>query len=89
MWGATQQVSSPPPCSQGVEDMETKVPAKSQGHEAEGPRKVIGDRGKEPRGWLGKQVASVPPAFPCLPDGPGSLKRPDALSRPRSVCDCD
>lgn len=64
MWGSAQQVSGPPPCSQGLEDMETKAPAKCQGHEAEDPRKVTGDKGQGAQGWPGKRGCPLSPSFP-------------------------
>ncbi|XP_036211857.1 melanopsin [Myotis myotis] len=41
-WGAARQVSGPLPCSQGLEEVETKAPPKSQGREAEDPGKTKG-----------------------------------------------
>lgn len=90
MWGAAQQVSGPPPCSQGLEDVETKTPPKFQGREAEDPRKVTRDTGHGAQGVARRAgVVLGAPAFPCPPGGPESLRLPEALSRPEGVCDCD
>lgn len=42
MWEAAQQVNIRFPCSQGLEDMETKAPLRPGGQEAETSGKVIG-----------------------------------------------
>lgn len=64
MWGAAQPVSGPPPCSQGLEDVETKAPPKSQGHEAEDPGKVTGDTGHGAQGVARRAGLSSAPSFP-------------------------
>lgn len=55
MWGSAQQVSGWSPCSQGLEDIEAKALPKPQEHEAEDPRKVIGDKGQVAQGVTRKR----------------------------------
>lgn len=60
-WGAGQQVSGWPPCSQGLDDVEAKALPRPQGRASEAPGKVTGsqpvkrwDRSKYPREVSGK-----------------------------------
>ena len=66
MWESAQQVSGWFPCSQGLEDMEAKAPPKPQRHEAEAPRKVIGDMGQVAQGVTRKRglVLMSRPKYP-------------------------
>lgn len=59
MWEAAQQVNARFPCSQDLEDMETKAPLRPGGQEAETSGKVIGlGPCQSMQGW-GKGASSL------------------------------
>lgn len=87
MWGAAQQVSSPPAGSQGLEDVDTKAPPKAQGHEAEDPRKVTRDEGRRPREWPEKRGVLCPPNFPFPAWWAWESKTARCSEQARGVCD--